>query len=212
MGKGLDFLDLISEGNLGLIKAIEKFKPSLGFKFSTYATWWIRQAMQRAIDNQKRIIRLPVHMVQKLELYKRSIVMLQMKLGRKPTEQELADHLKRPVAEIRKVLSADLQVDQLEDLKKMVGRENFELEVNEISPEEAILCEQKKHDLNQWLDRLSSAQQAVLSMRFGLRNHDIYTLNEIGRKLGYCRERVRQIQGEAMDKLLTHASNTGEKQ
>ena len=204
MNKGLSFLDLIAEGNLGLMRAVDKFNPDLGFRFSTYATWWIKQNIERALLNQTRTIRVPVHVLKELNSYLREISSLRKSLQREPTQEEIAKHLRRPIDEIKKVLSATKTVDSIDDMYDDSSRPVIETIASEssISPEENVVTANINKHLCQWLDLLNPNQQRVISMRFGLRGHDICTLEDIGKQINLTRERVRQIQIEAMSKLV----------
>ena len=203
-GRGMQFLDLIQEGNLGLMKAAEKYDPEKGFKFSTYATWWIRQAVTRAIADQARTIRIPVHMVETINKLVRINRQLVQELGREPTTDEIAERLGIPenkVAEIIKIAQEPMS------LEKPIGEEedshlgDFIPDEYSPSPAEAASMNLMKEQLMEVLSTLSDREQKVLSLRYGLGDEQQRTLEEVGRELGVTRERVRQIEAKALRKL-----------
>ncbi len=203
-GKGMPFLDLIQEGNIGLLKAVDRFDRSKGFKFSTYATWWIRQAITRAIADQSRTIRVPVHMVELINRITRESRRLLQELGREPTTEELAKELKMSVDKLREVrrialdpISLDSRIGDDDDssLLEFVPDEDAQ------SPDEAASQSLLITQIQEILDTLSPRESKVLKMRFGLEDGKEYTLEEVGLEFDVTRERIRQIEAKALRKL-----------
>ncbi|HEX7270596.1 MAG TPA: RNA polymerase sigma factor RpoS [Casimicrobiaceae bacterium] len=208
LNRGLALADLIEEGNLGLIHALEKFDPERGFRFTTYATWWIRQAVERAIMNQSRTIRLPAHVVKELNVVLRALRHLEthgiIGEGREPTLEDVAHLLGKPVAQVRKVLGYNETVTSLDapldaDPGLSVGDQVADEEAP--TPELILHNSEIENWIKQWLTELSDRQRRVIERRYGLNGRDVATLEQLARELDVTRERVRQIQAEALDRL-----------
>jgi RNA polymerase nonessential primary-like sigma factor len=208
LNRGLTLADLIEEGNLGLIHALEKFDPERGFRFTTYATWWVRQSIERAIMNQSRTIRLPAHVVKELNIVLRALRHLEthgmLGEGRDPTLDDVAHLLGKPVEQVRKILGYNEHVTSLDapfdaDAGLSVGDQLADDDAP--SPELVLHNIEIESWIRQWLDELSDRQRRVIERRYGLNGTDVATLEQLAGELGVTRERVRQIQAEALDKL-----------